>query len=205
VRWPAYADAVLLQATYALPYLTVTDNGWGGSRVAQAMYSNTKTLYYSKYGVFPDADISDQILSQSISDFVTSVFENLLTFIGAYRKEGHNSTQLAAAEVTVPGVVFGHAGFGYTVFIMTMSVTLACAYFIIAKRAWNHVVELDFTDVSDVALNTSKGGTALFDYYEKNGCLSETYITRLQNGRVWLLRRMRIRLYERFDTNATSI
>ena len=171
IEWPAYADAVVSLASSALTDLTYTDNGFAGSLVGKAMLSNTNTLYYSKHGVFPvdvGPDLSDGLLSQSTSDFVTNVFENMLTILGACQKELLNLTQLTGGEfnliqltpveVTVPSVVFGHAGFGYAVFIMSISVTLACAYFIIAKRAWNHVAELDFTDISDVALNTSKVG-----------------------------------------------
>lgn len=186
VAWPAYADAVMAQVTFALTDLTFTDNGFGGSRVAQAMMSNTNTLYYSKYGVFPQGNVSEEILSQSIADFVTNVFENMLTFIGACRKECHNSTtQLTEVEVTVPGVVYGHAGFGYAVFIMSISVTLVCAYLIIVKRAWHQVAELDFTDISNVALNTLKGGTAPFDCYEEKGRLSEIYITLKDPSAKW--------------------
>jgi hypothetical protein len=184
--WPVYADAVMAQATFALTDLTYTDNGFGGSRVAQSMMSNTKTLYNNKYGVFPGTNISDDILAESIADFVTNVFENMLTFIGACRNEcAHPTTQLTAAKVTVPSVLFGNAGFIYAVFIMSVSTSLVCAYFIVVKRAWNHIAELDFTDISDVALNASKSGTALYDLYEAKGSLSRTYITLGDPSATW--------------------
>lgn len=177
VPWPIYADGLMAQATFALTDLTYTDNGFGGSRVAQSMMSNTRTLYNNKYGVFPGTNVSDDILAESLADFVTDVFENMLTFIGACRKEcADPTTQSTTVEVTVPSVVFGNAGFIYAVFIMSVSTSILCAYFIAVKRAWNHIAELDFTDISDVALNASKCGTALSDLYKRNGTLSRTYI-----------------------------
>lgn len=185
VSWPHYADFMVQLAMNGPSALTVTDNGFGGSRVERAMRLNTEVLYYDKHGDFPSYAVSDTLLYQSIADFMTDVIDNVMVVTGACQREYWNTSERVAATVTVPSVVYGHEVFVYTMLSITVLVVLICVGYIIARRTWNNVVQIDFADPSNVALNASKGGAALFYGYEEAGNFREISITLADRSSRW--------------------
>jgi hypothetical protein len=137
------------------------------------------TLYSSKYGLLHGAGVSDEILSQSVSHervcpvdafFSTSANEREHDFNATGHSHGHGHGHSTECS-------FRSSDFVYAVFAMSVLTTLTCTYFVIAECAWNHIAKLDLTDVSDVALNASRGDTALYDRHEYNGTLVGIHIS----------------------------
>lgn len=161
--WPAYGDFITPRSMQALRQMSVADNAYAGSRVGRALWVNAAKLRYLTTGNYSVVDIPEDIILQSVSDFIVSVFENMLVAIAACRVECAHTTQEAMADVEIRSFVFGAPRFMYIVLAINFALVFVAIYMVLVRKAWTRTVELDFTDVVHVALNASRGGTELYN------------------------------------------
>lgn len=162
VEWPSWADLTTLNVNTALIALSRSDNGFAGSRLGIAMAYNALTyMNITSQNVVPN--IPDDVITESLADFVTSVIDNMFVLTHAGRIQLLNDTDEVPALLTVNRVILGEPAFIYAIFILNWLIVLLCVCYIVFMRAWMRVANLDFTDLGAVILGTSKGGSALFE------------------------------------------
>lgn len=162
VEWPDWADLITWNVNNALISLSRSDNGFAGSRVGIAMAYNALT-YMNVTSQDVDRDVPDNVITESLADFVTSVIDNMFVLTNAGRIQLLDDTEQVPALLAVNRVILGEPGFIYAIFILNWLIVLLCVCYIVFMRAWMRVANLDFTDLGAVILGTSKGGSALFE------------------------------------------
>lgn len=164
--WPIYGDAMAATANHAIAMLSTVDNAFGGSRLGRSLVLNTRYLRNLIEGDFSATNIPDDIIFASLSQYLTSILDNELVALHGAQLVGHNASKSVSALVGVKAVQYGSAPYIYAILIINMLILLVCAIEAIRTKSWTHASSLDFTDISQVVLSTSKGGNSLYHMYE---------------------------------------
>lgn len=168
IQWPDWANQVASAASAAFIAFSRSDNGFAGSRLGTAMALNAMA-FGNITAEDLDAPVPEHVIGESLTDFVTSVFDDMLVLISAGRIQRNNDTAEAPAAIVVHRLAIGEPGFICAIFTINWLIVLFCVSYILYTRAWSRIANLDFTDLAAVVLSTSKGGTALFDQQDEKG------------------------------------
>ena len=132
------------------------------SLVGNAFESNVQ----STISMFDAAAISNATWNQSqtlrsVEDTLTSMLDNSLLAFSSAQLMIANDTKPANATVTLSAVRIGKSVYIYIVAGMNFAILLLCLVELIRTRNWTGLSTLDYANIKDIIVSTSKGGSLI--------------------------------------------
>ncbi|KAL1632893.1 hypothetical protein SLS58_011286 [Diplodia intermedia] len=166
--WPDYGDAFLANLTSKLAAFTYNDGSFGGSMLGRAMRMNTDNLNWTMHQTGSETEMAtEDILLRSLEDFITYAFDSSIIAMASSLAVLTNATIPVNATVSVQAIVYGSAGYVYSIFAINAVICLVYAAEALRTRGWGLISPVDFLDMATLVVAASRGGSGIAESFEQ--------------------------------------